>query len=170
MTDEVTKARFFVGMVLAIIISVSITLVMRPYFVGPQGEQGIQGIQGPIGPQGLKGDTGDTGPQGLQGEQGPKGDMGPAGGFGEPDYNSGWRIPTYTEDLGTGCKIIHNLEQMEGLFVYITGRHYLEGEYFYGINYGFRWVTLDSNTIATFLTNELDIFPEEMRVQIWIIR
>ena len=108
---------------------------------GPQGEQGIQGIlgiQGVAGPEGLqgpkgdkgdtgsqgpKGDTGDTGPegpkgdtgeQGLQGEVGPEG---PAGGFGAPDYDSGWRNITVayniTHNLGTQDILIYLIAKNE---------------------------------------------------------
>ncbi|MGD9131380.1 MAG: hypothetical protein PVH73_07395 [Candidatus Bathyarchaeota archaeon] len=191
--NGVSKGIFVAGIVATMIVSVAVSTVLCSFFaVGPQGEQGIQGIQGIQGPQGIqgetgpqgpKGDTGDTGAQGLQGEQGqqgetgeqgskgdtgdtgPMGSMGPAGGFGDPDYDSGWihlAVGDYTD-------FKHDLEQEDDLFVYIIGRYYYEGYYWYCQDpYYITWITLDANTLTVFRLNE-DIYYEQARMLIWKI-
>ena len=198
--DYVSKQLFVCGIVAVVIISVLLTLAMRPLFIGPegpQGEQGIQGIQGIegiqgiqgeigesiIGPQGEKGDTGEQGIQGIQGEtgltgatgingiQGLKGDTGETGlqglpgGFGAPDYESEW-IPLIA---GGWTDFTHNLGQEDGLFVYITGRFYSSGYYWYcQDSYWIQWLALDENTISVGRMAS-DIEYEQAQVQIWVI-
>ena len=81
---------------------------------GPKGSSGIQGITGVPGPEGPVGPVGPPGPQGVEG---PLGERGPAGGWGAPDYDSGW----VSVSPGDTVRLQHGL----GLevFVYILGKH-----------------------------------------------
>ena len=81
---------------------------------GPKGSSGVQGITGVPGPEGPVGPIGPPGPQGVEG---PPGVRGPAGGWGAPDYDSGW----VSMSLGGTLRLQHDL----GLevFVYILGKH-----------------------------------------------
>jgi len=153
---------------------------------GIQGIQGTQGIQGETGPQGLtgatgsqgqKGDDGEQGIQGVQGLQGidglqgiqglrgEKGDMGPIGAFGDPDYDSGWvhlSVGDYTD-------FKHNLGQEDNLFVYVIGRFYGGGYWWYcQDSYWISWYTLDSNTLTIYRFYDDDSY-DQARVLIWKI-
>ncbi len=74
-TSGVSTTMFIGGIVIAILISSSISVVILT--------QLSVGIQGEPGPEGPKGDTGDTGPEGLQGPQGEPGPEGPKGDTGD---------------------------------------------------------------------------------------
>lgn len=169
---------FVAGIVATMVVSVAVATVLCSFFaVGPQGEQGIQGIQGEQGAQGIqgeKGDTGETGATGEQGEQGEQGIQGLPGGFGAPDYDSGWTTPAYLEDSGSSVLLEHNLGQENNLFVYVIGRVFstTDGEAHYGINEGYSWITYDENSIMIFLVDETEdviVNTDEVKVLIWII-
>ena len=100
-SSYVTKTMFIVGILGAILISSTVSVVASSLLAitangiqGPQGPQGDIGPQGPVGvtgdtgpagpqgPQGLKGDTGSQGPKGDTGETGPQGNPGPQGEIG----------------------------------------------------------------------------------------
>ncbi|MGD2066469.1 MAG: hypothetical protein PVI43_04800 [Candidatus Bathyarchaeota archaeon] len=149
---------------------------------GPQGDQGIQGIQGPVGdtgpmgqqgPKGDKGDTGATGSQGPKGEQGETGDQGPQGeqgiqgeigpqgspgGFGAPDYDSGWMTIE-----GVALNLVHNLGTQE-ILVYLYSKNPTTG----AINGGVHtfWI-MDDNTLQIIRSPDMDTI--DFRVLIWII-
>lgn len=192
----ISKGVFISGIIIAVLLSTVISLGLSMQFAvgpqgqtglqgptgatgpqgvaGPQGQMGPQGATGPIGPQGQTGLTGETGPQGPQGEQGiqgPKGDtgdigpMGPAGGFGDPDYDSDW-IPLTIDDF---TLFTHNLGQEDNLFVYLYGRYYDQGYWWYiQDSYWVSWVTLDEHTIGVFRLSE-DTQYEQGRLLIWKI-
>jgi len=183
-SNGISKNVFILGVTIAIIFSVITSLALSMHFaVGPQGEMGLQGPQGETGLQGPKGEKGEEGlqgtqgetglqgPQGIQGSQGLKGEKGDTGlqgltgGFGNPDYDSGWvhlALNDYTD-------FRHNLGQEDNLFVYIIGRYYYEGYYWYCQDtYYITWITLDANTLTVFRLEE-DTFYEQARVFIWKI-
>jgi hypothetical protein len=85
--------------------------------VGPHGEQGPIGPTGATGPQGSQGDAGPTGPQGPQGAVGPEGPQGLSGGFGAPDYDSGWinitLLSFVSHNLGTQDVLVYLLAKNE---------------------------------------------------------
>jgi len=72
----ISRTAFIVGLVIAILVSTSISALVvtqTDLAKGPQGETGPQGDTGSQGPQG------DTGSQGPQGDTGPQGAEGPPG-------------------------------------------------------------------------------------------
>jgi len=84
----ISRTTFIVGLVIAILVSISIsTLVTTQTDLakGPKGDPGPQGLQGVAGPQGTQGPQGIQGPEGSQGSpgetglQGPQGETGPQG-------------------------------------------------------------------------------------------
>lgn len=141
---------------------------------GPQGLTGATGVQGATGPAGADGEDGATGPQGIQGIQGATGAtgpqglqglQGPAGGFGAPDYDSGW-VSLASDDW---TDFTHNLGQEDNLFVYIYGRNYDLGYWWYGQDsFYISWITLDENTISVYRLSP-DIQYQQARVLIWKI-
>ena len=81
-------------------------------------------VPGPQGPAGSTGPEGPEGPQGL---------IGPAGGFGAPDFDSGW------VELSKGENLIGTLSEIDAsnVFVYLMGRldPLLEAhQYYYGVD------------------------------------
>jgi len=143
---------------------------------GPQGIHGPQGTQGATGTEGDKGDTGDVGPQGIQGIQGIQG---PAGGFGAPDYDSGW-VSLSSQENGY---FAHNLGTEDNLLVYICGRAMYLGQWVYHQDYlgtdsflsgedyimfGASWFTVSENEIGVVRGNA-DLSWEQCRVYIWQI-
>jgi len=191
-------AGIVLAILLSSVISLSLSMQFAVCPKGEMGAQGLigeQGIQGPQGIQGEKGDKGNTGAtgavgatglrgatgtqgatgeEGIQGEtglQGPKGDtgdigpMGPAGGFGDPDYDSGWISLT----LGDFTDFTHNLGQEDNLFVYIYGRNYDLGYWWYiQDSFYISWLTLDENTISVYRLST-DSQYQQARMLIWKI-
>ncbi len=163
--NGISKKMFVAGIIIAVLLSVAImaSLHTTSFFIGPQGKQGIQGEQGVQGIQGLTGNTGATGATGATGETGAIGATGPQGlpgGFGAPNYNSGW-LSVPAGDIVT---VTHNLGQENNLLVYIlekdsTGAYIGQGDC--------RWMTLDSNTIDVIVNDD---FAAQIQVFIWVIQ
>ena len=207
-TKLVSMRLFVAGIIIAILASCLVsTIIATQLSIGPQGQQGIQGIQGPqgdqgaLGPQGIQGVTGPQGVQGpqgiqgLQGDTGPEGPIGPQGetglqgiqgiqgmpgGFGSPDYDSGWG---HLSNIETNY-FTHNLGSKDNLFVYLYGRamwmgdyvyhqdyigtdSYLEGNQYYWV--GASWFTVSDNEIGVVRGFD-DLSWEECRVFIWKIQ
>ncbi len=81
--------RVVLSIVVAVIVSISISYMLITPRIGPMGFQGTQGLQGeqgvigPLGAQGIQGEMGLTGPQGETGLQGIQGIQGIQGESGE---------------------------------------------------------------------------------------
>ena len=206
-TVGVSKMMFVAGIIIAILVSSALSTVIAIQFAvgpqgpiglqGPKGDKGDQGVQGIIGPQGLQGVTGPQGvhgPQGVQGViglEGPKGDtgdvgplgiqgiQGPAGGFGAPDYDSGW-VSLSTQETGY---FTHNLGTEDNLLVYICGRGMFLGQWVYHQDYlgtdsfvsgdeylmfGASWFTVSEDEIGV-VRGYADLSWEQCRVFIWEI-
>ena len=102
-----------------------------------------------------------------------------AGGFGAPDYDSGWvSLSTQATEYFT-----HNLGAEDNLFVYICGRAMWMGEWVYHQDYigtdsflqgeeylwvGASWYTVNENEIGV-VRGLADGTWEECRVFIWEI-
>jgi hypothetical protein len=171
--SEVSKNIFIAGIIVAILVSSALSTTLCIFFaagpegpqgeIGPQGPQGIQGETGSAGPKGEQGVQGSKGVQGEKGEQGETGPQGPTGGFGDPDYDSDW----IHLSAGDYTDFKHNLGQEDDLFVYIIGRYYYEGYYWYCQDpYAILWITLDENTLTVFRLKE-DSYYEQARVFVW---
>lgn len=110
---------------------------------------------------------GPPGPQGEQGPKGDKGDQGVPGGFGAPDYDSGW-IPI---NPGGQATIIHNLGIGNSL-VYLYGRYDTSGPSGYCTHQypsGCHWVRFASVPNALRVERDLqDTLYEEFRILIWV--
>lgn len=134
--------------------------------IGPQGEQGIQGLAGAIGATGVKGDTGVQGERGLKGDIGATGvigPQGPPGGFGTPNYDSGW-ISLIAGDF---TNVNHNLGQ-DNLFIYIIARYNIGGTNMY-YQANLIWSIKNVNTISIFRASD-DTIYSQVQVQIWVIK
>ena len=64
---------------IAVVGTLSVTLLLGGCFEGPQGPAGSQGAAGPAGPQGKQGPAGPAGVAGAKGDKGDKGESGSVG-------------------------------------------------------------------------------------------
>jgi hypothetical protein len=130
----VTNGKFIAGLVIAILISCTVSVVVCTQFAkGPQGEKGDTGAQGPPGESGATGPQGATGPTGATGDTGPAGATGPEGPAGlgvssgyvtGPAYDSGW--VNIADKGGQNITLNHNLNSSD-LSVEILGRTTSDG-------------------------------------------
>jgi hypothetical protein len=128
---EVTTGKFIAGLVIAILVSCTISAIICTQFArGPQGEKGDTGATGATGATGV---TGETGPQGPKGPTGATGTTGPQGPIGlgvkpgslvEPAYDSGWI--DITGMAGQSIVLTHNLSSFN-VSVEILGKATVDG-------------------------------------------
>jgi len=79
MSEGISRTAFIVGLIIAILVSSSMSTLATTQLLNLQGPQGPKGDTGPQGPQGVQGPKGEKGDAGLQGPQGEIGEQGPQG-------------------------------------------------------------------------------------------
>jgi len=145
------RAIFLVLLMIAVLVSSTISISVTALWgvkQGPQGEQGPAGPEGAQGPQGLQGIPG---PQGEQGEQGPQGEPGSA------------HVPLsskHLEDIPLNYtpEIIYSwtitLNRSSNLLIMFTGQ--ISG-YFYGASF-------TSNFHVSARLNDTQLYPHSVNL------